>query len=196
MRLVISGVPDGLEKALGAAFGDLSDEGPDVCVVGTGMSPVIGFLEIEPSQWAPLIAAVREASFVAQEVAASALAEGRSARLIFISSPTAVRPIEKLSLSGIGGAFLTTIARVAAAELGPQGITANVVVPGWTEETAPADLVRDIPAGRYATPEEVAEVCVFLASPGAAYVTGATIVVDGGFTISKGAGANPLLGSR
>jgi 3-oxoacyl-[acyl-carrier protein] reductase len=79
-------------------------------------------------------------------------------------------------------------ARSAARELGSRGITANVVAPGFVDTDMTAALPEDrreqilaqIPLGRYATPDEIAAVVTFLASEGAAYITGAVIPVDGG----------------
>ena len=75
-----------------------------------------------------------------------------------------------------------------ARELGSRGITANVVAPGFvaTDMTAEltedrqAEIVGQVPLGRYAQPDEVAGVVSFLAGEDAAYVTGAVVPVDGG----------------
>jgi 3-oxoacyl-[acyl-carrier protein] reductase len=100
-------------------------------------------------------------------------------------------PLPNLALSnavrpGVVG-WLKTLAR----ELGPDGITVNVVAPGridtdrfrevYPEGLARADLDA-IPAQRIGAPAEVAAVVCFLASDAAAYVTGAVVPVDGGFT--------------
>ena len=101
-----------------------------------------------------------------------------------------------VGLAGSGGqvnyaaskAGLVGMARSLARELGSRGITANVVAPGFidTEMTAElpderkAQVLGQIPLGRFASPEEVAEVVAWLAGDAAGYITGAVIPVDGG----------------
>ncbi|MCG7422724.1 3-oxoacyl-ACP reductase FabG [Micrococcus porci] len=83
---------------------------------------------------------------------------------------------------------LIGMARSITRELGARGITANVVAPGYIDtemtrsldEELKAQYRKSIPAGRFAEPEEVADVVRWLASPGAGYVSGAVIPVDGG----------------
>jgi 3-oxoacyl-[acyl-carrier protein] reductase len=85
-------------------------------------------------------------------------------------------------------AGLVGMARSITRELGSRGITANVVAPGFIEtdmtaelpEAQQADYKKSIPAGRFATPDEVAKVIVWLAGDDAAYISGAVIPVDGG----------------
>lgn len=85
-------------------------------------------------------------------------------------------------------AALVGLARSITRELGSRNITANVVAPGYIETEMTSQLPEDrrktylgaIPAGRFATPEEVAGVVRFLAGPDAAYISGAVIPVDGG----------------
>jgi 3-oxoacyl-[acyl-carrier protein] reductase len=83
---------------------------------------------------------------------------------------------------------LIGLARSITRELGSRGITANVVAPGFIEtdmtaelsEQQQADYKKSIPAGRYATPSEVAKVITWLAGDDAGYISGAVIPVDGG----------------
>ena len=93
----------------------------------------------------------------------------------------------------VAGAFLTTFAQVAGVELGSVNITCNVVIAGWTDAGRLGDVVPAIPAGRLARLGDIVGAIAYLTSPVASYVTGATLVVDGGFTVSKVGGGSPLL---
>jgi 3-oxoacyl-[acyl-carrier protein] reductase len=112
----------------------------------------------------------------------------RQGRIVLISSV--------VGLLGSGGQVnyaasksgLIGMARSLARELGSRAITVNVVAPGFVETDMTADLpedrraeiARSVPLGRMAAPDEIAGVVTWLASPAAAYITGAVIPVDGG----------------
>jgi 3-oxoacyl-[acyl-carrier protein] reductase len=120
--------------------------------------------------------------------ASRSMMKARSGRLIFISSVVALMGSAGQVNYSASKAGLVGAARSLARELGSRGITSNVIAPGCVDTDMTAELSEDrkneiggnVPLGRYATPEEVADVAVFLASKAAGYITGAVIPVDGG----------------
>ena len=122
-------------------------------------------------------------------------------RIINIVSTSTKQPIEGLGVSNTIRGAMSSWAKTLATELGPLGITVNNVLPGATQterldaiiersaartgrtlvETAAA-MTSEIPLGRFARPSEIANVVSFLASEAAGYITGTSILVDGGRT--------------
>ena len=120
--------------------------------------------------------------------AARAMVRARRGRIVFVSSVvwalgSAGQVNYAASKAGLVGA-----ARSLARELGGRGITVNVVAPGFVDtdmtavlgEERTAEILRQVPLGRLAEPDEIARVVAFLAGDDAGYITGAVIPVDGG----------------
>lgn len=120
--------------------------------------------------------------------AAKSMLRQKKGRIIFVGSVVGLLGSAGQTNYAASKSALVGLARSLAREVGARGITANVIAPGFVETDMTAELPDDrkaaiiggVPLGRYAQPSEVADVAVFLASPGAAYITGAVIPVDGG----------------
>jgi 3-oxoacyl-[acyl-carrier protein] reductase len=120
--------------------------------------------------------------------AATGMIRKRRGRIILISSVVGLYGSPGQTNYAASKSGLVGLARSITRELGGRGITANVVAPGFIDTEMTAVLPEEqrkaylasIPAGRFATPEEVASVVRFVASDAAAYITGAVIPVDGG----------------
>ena len=115
---------------------------------------------------------------------------GRFGRIVNIGSVTGIIGNPGQANYAAAKAGLIGLTKVLAKELGAKGITANVVAPGFvdtamTERLPDAlkdDVVKRLPARRFGEPAEIAAAVAFLASEQAGYVTGQTLVVDGGLT--------------
>ena len=166
-----------------------SQQGPvEVLVANAGITRDTLLLRMSEQDWDDVIATNLTAAYRLAKRAAKGMLRMRRGRMVFISSV--------VGLSGSAGqvnyaaskAGLIGLARSVARELGSRAITANVVAPGFVEtdmtaalpEERRAELLGQIPLGRYATAEEVAGVVTWLAGDAAGYVTGAVIPVDGG----------------
>lgn len=122
-------------------------------------------------------------------------------RIINIVSTSVKQPIEGLGVSNTIRGAMSSWSKTLATELGPRGITVNNVLPGATQTERLESIIdrnaattgrsrdevirgmtHEIPLGRFALPEEIANVVAFLASPAAAYITGTSVLVDGGRT--------------
>jgi 3-oxoacyl-[acyl-carrier protein] reductase len=117
----------------------------------------------------------------------------RAGRIVAIGSVAALRGNPGNAAYAASKGALISYAKTLAIETGKRGVTVNVIAPGFvdTDMMAPYAAYRDkmegqIPAGRFARPEEVAGLAAFLMSPPAAYITGTVLPIDGGLTAHLG----------
>ena len=167
-----------------AEFGRL-----DVLVNNAGVFQVGPLEDLGQEEFDRTMAVNVRAPFLASRAAARHMREG--GRIISIGSNVAVyAPFPGFALYSASKTALIGMTKGLARELGPQGITANIVNPGPTDtdmnpaDGPMADTIRGLTAlGRYGQPSEIAEVVAALAGDAGAYITGASINVDGGFTV-------------
>ena len=173
-----------------AAFTEIeAAHGPvEVLVANAGITADTLVLRMSEEDWSKVIETNLTGSFRVAKRAAKGMLKLRRGRLVFISSVVGLLGSAGQVNYAASKAGLVGMARSLARELGSRSITANVVAPGFVEtemtavlpEETQAKYKEQIPLGRYASTQEVASVVEWLASDGAAYVTGAVIPVDGG----------------
>ncbi len=173
-----------------AAFGEVEERwGPvEVLVANAGMNRDALLLRMSREAFTGVLDANLTGAFLVAKRAAGPMVRARSGRMVFISSVVAMSGSAGQVNYAASKAGLIGLARSVARELASRNITANVIAPGPVatdmtavlSESRRAEMAEQIPLGRFATPEEVAAAAVFLASPGAASITGAVVPVDGG----------------
>ena len=180
-------VPRDLEHAVEqtlAAFGGL-----DILVSNSGGPPPGAALDVTPEAIEDAVALLLQPLVRLVHLCMPHLAASEAGRILAITSIAVKEPVSHIALSNTIRPGVTGWLKTLAGELGPQGITVNCVAPGrfgtarleqlYPDGPSSADLA-DIPLRRWGEPREFGDVVCFLASDRARYVTGQTIVVDGG----------------
>ncbi len=194
-----SGAPEGLfgvecditdAAAVDAAFAAVERElGPvEVLVANAGITDDTLLLRMTEEQFSRVLDTNLTGSFRVAKRASSKMLRAKWGRIIFISSVVGLYGGPGQVNYAASKAGLVGMARSITRELGSRNITANVVAPGFIDtemtdvlsEARKAEILKAIPAGRLAAPDEVARAVTFLAGDGAAYISGAVIPVDGG----------------
>lgn len=160
----------------------------EIVVANAGITKDTLLLRMTEDDFDSVVSTNLGGTFRVVKRASKGMLRARWGRVILISSVVGLYGSAGQINYSSSKAALVGFARSLTRELGGRGITANVVAPGFIETDMTAELPaetqaeykRSIPAGRFATPDEVAGVVAWLASDDAAYVSGAVIPVDGG----------------
>jgi 3-oxoacyl-[acyl-carrier protein] reductase len=185
---VIADVTDA--ASIDAAFTEVEEKlGPvEVVIANAGITRDTLLMRMSEEDFTDVIDTNLSGAFRVVKRASKGMLKARFGRIVLVSSVvgllgSAGQVNYSASKSGLVG-----LARSVTRELGARGITANVVAPGFIEtdmtaelpEQQQADYKKSIPAGRFASPSEVAKVIAWIASDDAGYISGAVIPVDGG----------------
>jgi 3-oxoacyl-[acyl-carrier protein] reductase len=173
---------DALFKALEEEFGPVLVLVNNAGITADGLAPMI-----DDDDWNSVIDTNLSAAFRLTRRALRPMIRNRYGRVVNIASIVGgVRGNAGQANYAASKAGLVAMTRTVAAEVARRGVTVNAVAPGLIEtgmsEDIAENLLEHVPARRAGTPDEVAECVRFLASDGAAYVTGVCLTVDGGLT--------------
>lgn len=160
----------------------------EIVVANAGITRDTLLMRMSEQDFSDVVDTNLTGSFRVVQRASKGMLRAKFGRVILVSSVIGLLGGAGQANYAASKAGLVGLARSITRELGSRGITANVVAPGFIEtdmtEALPAEqqaqYKAQIPAGRFASPEEVAKVITWLASDDAAYVSGAVIPVDGG----------------
>lgn len=164
----------------------------DLLINNAGTTELQPFLDTTVEAFDHLIAVnTRAPMIVAQEYAKAQIARGASGAIVNVSSVASFIGIPDHAAYCASKAGLDGLTRVMAKELGPHGIRVNAVNPtvtltpmaikAWSDPAKAAGMLNRIPVGKFASPDDVAEVILFLLTDAAAMLTGLAMPVDGGF---------------
>jgi NAD(P)-dependent dehydrogenase (short-subunit alcohol dehydrogenase family) len=161
----------------------------DALINNAGIYPLHGLLDMPALAWDDVLNANLRSAFLCTQAAAKAMiAGGRGGAIVNITSIEAENPAPAHAHYSASKAGLAMLTRSSAHELGPHGVRVNAVAPGLIGRPGIEDAWPDgvsrwqtaAPLRRLGTPEDIADACLFLASPAARWITGATLLVDGG----------------
>ncbi len=168
----------------------------DILVCNAAVNPYFGSMAEMPEEaYDKVMNCNVKSNFLLSNMAARPMAANGSGSIIIVSSIGGNQGSATLAAYGISKAADFSLARNLAIEWGPRGIRANCIAPGliktdfsralWENPKLLKNVEDGTPVRRIGTPDDISGVAVFLASRASAYITGQTIVVDGGITVKE-----------
>ncbi|MBV8055573.1 MAG: SDR family oxidoreductase [Deltaproteobacteria bacterium] len=187
-RTVLKPALDEVERLLGPI---------NILVNNAAFAVLKGLLDHTEEDWDSVLAADLTGCFLLSKYAAqSMIRQGRGGKIINVASIAGFKGTGAFPSYAVSKGGLLQLTRCLAIELAPHRIQVNSLAPGWTTTEMTAwirtepqyeelykEMITRTPAGRFADPHEIAGAAVFLASPASDFMTGADLIVDGGFFI-------------
>ena len=183
------------DKDVAAIFAFLDKEwgGIDILVNNAGVSANREVLDLPLEQWDRTMAVNLRAPLVLAQEAGRRMVPQKSGNIVNISSIWGLMAAPGRIAYCVSKAAIAQMTRCLADEWAPHGIRVNAIAPGYTESKMLRDVInagkvdegklhRRTPMGRFGTPQEIADMALFLVSPQSTFVTGQVIAVDGGWT--------------
>lgn len=169
----------------------------NILVNNAAFAVLKGLLDHSEEEWDSVLATDLTACFLLSKYAAASMIEqGRGGKIINVASIAGFKGTGVFPSYAVSKGGLLQLTRCLAIELAPHRIQVNSLAPGWTTTDMTAwirtepqyaalykEMITRTPAGRFAEPEETAGAAVFLASPASDFMTGADLIVDGGFFV-------------
>ena len=168
----------------------------DVLINSAGVREIVPFLELPVEEWTKVIGTNLTGTFLcSQAVAQHLIAQNKSGKIINLSSVAGLVGVPNRAAYVASKHGVVGLTKEMSMELADKHIQVNAIAPGVVETAMTAgyfdkpDIMASLkkahPAGRWAQPEEIAKLMLFLASEDADFMTGATIPIDGGFVAGK-----------
>ena len=176
---------DGLFNRTLKAFGRV-----DGLINNVGMNIVTGLVDADPGLWNKIIDSNLNATFLCSRKAGQIMREHKKGKIVSISSIAGRRSAPFMGIYGVAKAGIEMMTKVIAQELAAFNIQVNAVAPGmvrtkfsepfWSNSEIYEQIVKTIPLGRIAETADVAQAVLFLCSEASNFITGQTLMVDGG----------------
>lgn len=162
----------------------------DGLINNVGMNIITSVVDADYSLWQKIIDSNLNATFLCSKKAGQIMRGQKKGKIVSISSIAARRSAPAMGIYGIAKAGIEMMTKVLAQELAPFDIQVNAVAPGmvktkfsepfWSNKDIHDQIIRTIPLGRLAEPSDIAHPVMFLCSEASNFITGQTIMVDGG----------------